>query len=193
MSQGSWELSARPLFFSVRLEQNLAVPGCVRRAWWVLQRRGSSSFWRRRRRWQETGECHFMLGHSWKLAGASSCWWASLRTYFHNYAFFHTVCWQIHSEGWLWEGRRSGAHSEERGDGGADQAGGRWTVVRKQPQGNLQGMKIDILAAVRHLFVLYCRLVRNLSTSKEGTIRAANLMSLIGKSKSCQSLTSSGS
>lgn len=44
-----------------------------------------------------------------------------------------------------------------------------------------------------HLSVRYCRLVRNLSTSKEGTIRAANLMSLIGKSKSCQSLTSSGS
>lgn len=37
-----------------------------------------------------------------------------------------------------------------------------------------------------------CRLVRNLSTSKEGWIAAANLISLIGKSKSCQSLTSSG-
>ncbi|XP_029700939.1 guanine nucleotide exchange factor DBS-like isoform X2 [Takifugu rubripes] len=36
-------------------------------------------------------------------------------------------------------------------------------------------------------------LVRNLSTSKEGVITAANLLSLIGKSKSCQSLTSSGS
>uniref|UniRef100_A0A674PDB9 MCF.2 cell line derived transforming sequence like n=1 Tax=Takifugu rubripes TaxID=31033 RepID=A0A674PDB9_TAKRU len=35
-------------------------------------------------------------------------------------------------------------------------------------------------------------LVRNLSTSKEGVITAANLLSLIGKSKSCQSLTSSG-
>ncbi|TNN04370.1 hypothetical protein fugu_001399 [Takifugu bimaculatus] len=34
-------------------------------------------------------------------------------------------------------------------------------------------------------------LVRNLSTSKEGVITAANLLSLIGKSKSCQSLTSS--
>uniref|UniRef100_H3D8M8 MCF.2 cell line derived transforming sequence like n=1 Tax=Tetraodon nigroviridis TaxID=99883 RepID=H3D8M8_TETNG len=34
-------------------------------------------------------------------------------------------------------------------------------------------------------------LVRNLSTSKEGTMAVANLMSLIGKSKSCQSLTSS--
>lgn len=37
-----------------------------------------------------------------------------------------------------------------------------------------------------------CRFVRNLSTSKEGVIAAANLVSLIGKSKSCQSLTSSG-
>lgn len=36
------------------------------------------------------------------------------------------------------------------------------------------------------------RFVRNLSTSKEGVIAAANLVSLIGKSKSCQSLTSSG-
>ncbi|XP_034549970.1 guanine nucleotide exchange factor DBS isoform X2 [Notolabrus celidotus] len=34
-------------------------------------------------------------------------------------------------------------------------------------------------------------LVRNLSTSKEGWIAAANLITLIGKSKSCQSLTSS--
>ncbi|KAM8749648.1 guanine nucleotide exchange factor DBS isoform 7-T7 [Acanthopagrus schlegelii] len=33
--------------------------------------------------------------------------------------------------------------------------------------------------------------VRNLSTSKEGWIAAANLITLIGKSKSCQSLTSS--
>ncbi|XP_070693844.1 guanine nucleotide exchange factor DBS [Pempheris klunzingeri] len=33
--------------------------------------------------------------------------------------------------------------------------------------------------------------VRNLSTSKEGWISAANLITLIGKSKSCQSLTSS--
>ncbi|XP_060909282.1 guanine nucleotide exchange factor DBS isoform X2 [Labrus mixtus] len=35
--------------------------------------------------------------------------------------------------------------------------------------------------------------VRNLSSSKEGWIAAANLITLIGKSKSCQSLTSSGS
>lgn len=37
-----------------------------------------------------------------------------------------------------------------------------------------------------------CRFVRNISTSKEGWIAAANLITLIGKSKSCQSLTSSG-
>lgn len=37
-----------------------------------------------------------------------------------------------------------------------------------------------------------CRLVRNLSTSKEGWITAANLIALVGKSTSCQSLTSSG-
>lgn len=103
-----------------------------------------------------------------------------------------TACWQIHSEGWLWEGRHSGAHSQEWGDAGADQAGGWWTVVRKRPQRNLQGIKTDILAAVMHLYVRSCRLVRNLSTSKEGLITAANLLSLIGKSKSCQSLTSSG-
>uniref|UniRef100_A0A3Q1GU40 MCF.2 cell line derived transforming sequence like n=1 Tax=Acanthochromis polyacanthus TaxID=80966 RepID=A0A3Q1GU40_9TELE len=35
--------------------------------------------------------------------------------------------------------------------------------------------------------------VRNLNTSKEGWIAAAHLITLIGKSKSCQSLTSSGS
>lgn len=34
--------------------------------------------------------------------------------------------------------------------------------------------------------------MRNLNTSKEGWIPAANLINLIGKSKSCQSLTSSG-
>lgn len=34
--------------------------------------------------------------------------------------------------------------------------------------------------------------MRNLNTSKEGWIPAANLIKLIGKSKSCQSLTSSG-
>lgn len=55
-----------------------------------------------------------------------------------------------------------------------------------------QGTKADILAAVVHSCLLSCRLVRNLSTSKEGTMAAADLMSLIGKSKSCQSLTSSG-
>lgn len=65
-------------------------------------------------------------------------------------------------------------------------------MVRKRPQRNLQGIKTDILAPVMHLYVRSCRLVRNLSTSKEGMITAANLLSLIGKSKSCQSLTSSG-
>lgn len=40
--------------------------------------------------------------------------------------------------------------------------------------------------------VWLCRLVHNLSSSKEGWIAAANLISLIEKSKSCQSLTSSG-
>lgn len=57
---------------------------------------------------------------------------------------------------------------------------------------NVQAVRADILAAAVHSCVRSCRLVRNLSTSKEGTMAAANLMSLIGKSKSCQSLTSSG-
>lgn len=61
-----------------------------------------------------------------------------------------------------------------------------------RPQGNVQAARADILAAVVHSCVRSYRLVRNLSTSKEGTMAAANLMSLIGKSKSCQSLTSSG-
>lgn len=65
-------------------------------------------------------------------------------------------------------------------------------MVRKQLQGNLQRVKTDILAAAVHYCVRSCRLVRNLSTSKEGMMAVANLMSLIGKSKSCQSLTSSG-
>lgn len=48
-------------------------------------------------------------------------------------------------------------------------------------------------AVIALLCVLWPRrFVRNLSTSKEGWIAAANLITLIGKSKSCQSLTSSG-
>lgn len=36
------------------------------------------------------------------------------------------------------------------------------------------------------------RFVRNLNTSKESWMAAANLMTLMEKSKSCQSLSSSG-
>lgn len=62
----------------------------------------------------------------------------------------------------------------------------------KTAPGKRRGIKTAFLASVVHYCVWSCRLVRNLSTSKEGTMAAANLMSLIGKSKSCQSLTSSG-
>lgn len=133
---------ARVLCFSLRLEQNLAVPGCVRGAWGLLQRWGSSSFWCRRRRWQETGERPFAVGHSWNkipaLLSPGSCLRSSLNVCSFTFLSAVTVCWQIHSEGRLWKGRRPGAHGEEWGDGGAAQAGGWWAVVRKQPQGNVE-------------------------------------------------------
>lgn len=50
----------------------------------------------------------------------------------------------------------------------------------------------NALIAFLCVCVWLCRLVHNLSSSKEGWIAAANLISLIEKSKSCQSLTSSG-
>ncbi len=46
--------------------------------------------------------------------------------------------------------------------------------------------------AIIRYFVWLRRFVRNLSSSKDGWIAAANLVTLVSKSKSCQSLTSSG-
>ena len=47
--------------------------------------------------------------------------------------------------------------------------------------------------ASRQFFSLFSvRFVQNLKTSKEGWVAAANLLTLIGPSQSCQSLTSSG-
>ena len=38
----------------------------------------------------------------------------------------------------------------------------------------------------------FCRFVKNLKTKQEGWVAAVNILTLIGESKSCQSLTSSG-
>uniref|UniRef100_A0A673WZC6 MCF.2 cell line derived transforming sequence like n=1 Tax=Salmo trutta TaxID=8032 RepID=A0A673WZC6_SALTR len=42
------------------------------------------------------------------------------------------------------------------------------------------------------VFLCWCRFVKNLKTKQEGWVTAANILTLIGESKSCQSLTSSG-
>ncbi|XP_076602735.1 guanine nucleotide exchange factor DBS isoform X7 [Chaetodon auriga] len=70
---------------------------------------------------------------------------------------------------------------------------GKYTVMVDYEKGSVQELSVksgDMVQLVKEgddgqWFV------RNLSTSKEGWIAAANLITLIGKSKSCQSLTSS--
>uniref|UniRef100_A0A665UWS3 Mcf.2 cell line derived transforming sequence-like b n=1 Tax=Echeneis naucrates TaxID=173247 RepID=A0A665UWS3_ECHNA len=70
---------------------------------------------------------------------------------------------------------------------------GKYTVIADYEKGNAKELSVkngDVVQLVREgddgqWFV------RNLSSSKEGWIAAANLIALIGKSKSCQSLTSS--
>uniref|UniRef100_A0A669D1A0 MCF.2 cell line derived transforming sequence like n=1 Tax=Oreochromis niloticus TaxID=8128 RepID=A0A669D1A0_ORENI len=70
---------------------------------------------------------------------------------------------------------------------------GKYTVTAEYEIGGAQELSVksgDVVQLVKEGDD--GQLVRNLNTSKEGWIPAANLINLIGKSKSCQSLTSSG-
>ncbi|XP_035533165.1 guanine nucleotide exchange factor DBS isoform X4 [Morone saxatilis] len=84
-------------------------------------------------------------------------------------------------------------NSDPEDDNGKKLCAGKYTVMADYEKGGAQELSVksgDMVQLVKEgddgkWFV------RNLSTSKEGWIAAANLMKLIGKSKSCQSLTSS--
>uniref|UniRef100_A0A669EH32 MCF.2 cell line derived transforming sequence like n=1 Tax=Oreochromis niloticus TaxID=8128 RepID=A0A669EH32_ORENI len=72
------------------------------------------------------------------------------------------------------------------------QCAGKYTVTAEYEIGGAQELSVksgDVVQLVKEGDD--GQLVRNLNTSKEGWIPAANLINLIGKSKSCQSLTSS--
>uniref|UniRef100_A0A665UYC7 Mcf.2 cell line derived transforming sequence-like b n=1 Tax=Echeneis naucrates TaxID=173247 RepID=A0A665UYC7_ECHNA len=84
-------------------------------------------------------------------------------------------------------------NSDPEDDNGKKLCAGKYTVIADYEKGNAKELSVkngDVVQLVREgddgqWFV------RNLSSSKEGWIAAANLIALIGKSKSCQSLTSS--
>ncbi|XP_076026234.1 guanine nucleotide exchange factor DBS isoform X2 [Genypterus blacodes] len=84
-------------------------------------------------------------------------------------------------------------NSDPEDDGGKKLCAGKYTVVADYDKGGAQEVSVksgDTVELVKEgnegqWFV------RNLRTCKEGWVAAANLLSLIGKSKSCQSLTSS--
>ncbi|XP_077946310.1 guanine nucleotide exchange factor DBS isoform X7 [Gasterosteus aculeatus] len=84
-------------------------------------------------------------------------------------------------------------NSDPEDDGGKKLCAGKYTVTGDYENADAQELSVksgDVVRLVKeeddgHWFV------RNLSSSKEGLIAAANLITLIGKSKSCQSLTSS--
>ncbi|XP_078030718.1 guanine nucleotide exchange factor DBS isoform X6 [Epinephelus lanceolatus] len=86
-------------------------------------------------------------------------------------------------------------NSDPEDDNGKKLSAGKYTVMADYEKGGTQDLSVksgDMVQLVKEgddgqWFV------RNLSSSKEGWIAAANLITLIGKSKSCQSLTSSGS
>ncbi|XP_049450396.1 guanine nucleotide exchange factor DBS isoform X2 [Epinephelus fuscoguttatus] len=86
-------------------------------------------------------------------------------------------------------------NSDPEDDNGKKLSAGKYTVMADYEKGGAQDFSVksgDMVQLVKEgddgqWFV------RNLSSSKEGWIAAANLITLIGKSKSCQSLTSSGS
>uniref|UniRef100_A0A7N6BEK7 MCF.2 cell line derived transforming sequence like n=1 Tax=Anabas testudineus TaxID=64144 RepID=A0A7N6BEK7_ANATE len=85
-------------------------------------------------------------------------------------------------------------NSDPEDDNGKKLCTGKYTVIADYEKGGAQDISVksgDMVQLVKEgddgqWFV------RNLSTSKEGWIAAANLITLIGKSTSCQSLTSSG-
>ncbi|GLD74982.1 guanine nucleotide exchange factor DBS-like protein [Lates japonicus] len=84
-------------------------------------------------------------------------------------------------------------NSDPEDDNGKKLCVGKYTVMADYEKGSAQELSVKSGDMVQ---LLKERddgqwLVRNLSTSKEGWIAAANLITLIGKSKSCQSLTSS--
>ncbi|XP_078030717.1 guanine nucleotide exchange factor DBS isoform X5 [Epinephelus lanceolatus] len=84
-------------------------------------------------------------------------------------------------------------NSDPEDDNGKKLSAGKYTVMADYEKGGTQDLSVksgDMVQLVKEgddgqWFV------RNLSSSKEGWIAAANLITLIGKSKSCQSLTSS--
>ncbi|XP_026233136.1 guanine nucleotide exchange factor DBS isoform X1 [Anabas testudineus] len=84
-------------------------------------------------------------------------------------------------------------NSDPEDDNGKKLCTGKYTVIADYEKGGAQDISVksgDMVQLVKEgddgqWFV------RNLSTSKEGWIAAANLITLIGKSTSCQSLTSS--
>ncbi|XP_022596729.1 guanine nucleotide exchange factor DBS-like isoform X1 [Seriola dumerili] len=84
-------------------------------------------------------------------------------------------------------------NSDPEDENGKKLCAGKYTVIADYEKSNSQELSVkngDMVQLVKEgddgqWFV------RNLSTSKEGWIAAANLITLIGKSKSCQSLTSS--
>nr|XP_046260826.1 guanine nucleotide exchange factor DBS isoform X4 [Scatophagus argus] len=84
-------------------------------------------------------------------------------------------------------------NSDPEDENGKKLCAGKYTVMVDYEKGGVQELSVksgDMVQLVKEgddgqWFV------RNLSTSKEGWIAAANLITLIGKSKSCQSLTSS--
>ncbi|XP_058478450.1 guanine nucleotide exchange factor DBS isoform X13 [Solea solea] len=84
-------------------------------------------------------------------------------------------------------------NSDPEDDSGKKLCAGKYTVMADDEEGNAPELSVRS----GHMVQLVKEgddgqwFVRNLSTSKEGWIAAANLIALIGKSKSCQSLTSS--
>ncbi|XP_074550713.1 guanine nucleotide exchange factor DBS-like isoform X1 [Halichoeres trimaculatus] len=84
-------------------------------------------------------------------------------------------------------------NSDPEEDTGKKLAAGKYTVMADYEKDGAQDLSVksgDVVQLVKEGEDQQW-LVRNLSTSKEGWIAAANLITLIGKSKSCQSLTSS--
>uniref|UniRef100_A0AAX7V2G3 Mcf.2 cell line derived transforming sequence-like b n=1 Tax=Astatotilapia calliptera TaxID=8154 RepID=A0AAX7V2G3_ASTCA len=84
-------------------------------------------------------------------------------------------------------------NSDPEDENGKKLCAGKYTVTAEYEIGGAQELSVksgDVVQLVKEGDDGQW-LVRNLNTSKEGWIPAANLINLIGKSKSCQSLTSS--
>uniref|UniRef100_UPI0037E82596 guanine nucleotide exchange factor DBS isoform X2 n=1 Tax=Semicossyphus pulcher TaxID=241346 RepID=UPI0037E82596 len=84
-------------------------------------------------------------------------------------------------------------NSDPEDDSGKKLCAGKYTVIADYEKDGAQELSVksgDMVQLVKEGDDQQW-FVRNLSTSKEGWIAAANLITIIGKSKSCQSLTSS--